>query len=115
MNKDAVDALDDFLDVLRREFRDNPEFAMRAVKALGGRVEFRGENAADLVNPLALVQAEGRSAASQSLATFSITELKKIAKNRGLATSVDLKGRTHTDVVELIVNRSERKIAERKS
>ena len=115
MDKDAVDALDDFLDVLRREFRENPEFALRAVKALGGSVEFRGENTANLVNPLELVAANGLDGATQSLASFSATELKKIAKNHGLATPIDVKGKSSPELSDLIVQRAARKIAERQS
>lgn len=115
MDKDAIEALDDFLDVLRREFRENPEFAMRAVKALGGKVEFRGENTANLVNPLELVAANGTNGAAESLASFSATELKKIAKNHGLASPVDLKDKTASELSDLIVQRAARKIAERRS
>lgn len=115
MEKDAVEALDDFLEVLRREFHDNPEFALRAVKALGGKIEFRGENSANLVNPLELVATNGAESASRSLESFSPSELKKIAKNHGLATTIDMKGRTDLELIELIVRRSSQKIAERRA
>ncbi len=115
MAKDAVDALEDFLEVLRREFRDNPEFALRAVKALGGAVEFRGANAASLVNPLELVETRGIEGATHDLESFSLAELKKIAKEHGLATPVDMKGQTSGELISLITDRSARKISERRS
>ena len=115
MDKDAVEALDDFLDVLRREFRENPEFALRAVKALGGSVEFRGENTANLVNPLELVAANGLDGATRSLASFSATELKTIAKNHGLATPLAVKGKSSPPLSDLIAQRSASQIAERQS
>ena len=114
MDKTPAEALDDFLEVLRREFHDNPEFALRAVKALGGTIEVRGQNAAMAVNPLELVETQGADAATQTLSSFSSAELKKIAKNHNLATSIDLKGKDEQAIVELLVKRASNKISERR-
>ncbi|MEO1321896.1 MAG: hypothetical protein AAFV59_02710 [Pseudomonadota bacterium] len=114
MDKTPAEALDDFLEVLRREFHDNPELALRAVKALGGTIEVRGQNAAAAVNPLELVETQGEEAATQTLSSFSTSELKKIAKNHNLATAIDLKGRNERAMVELLVRRASNKISERR-
>ena len=115
MHKDASEALDDFLEVLRREFRDNPEFALRAVKALGGSIEFRGENAANLINPLELIERDGAESATRALESFSAAELKKVAKNHNLATTIDMKGLTLPALIELLVRRATQKIGERRA
>lgn len=114
MEKTAAEALDDFLEVLRREFHDNPEFALRAVKALGATIEFRGENAAVLINPLELLETQGQEATVETLNSFSAAELKKIAKTHNLATSIDLKGQTADQIVELLIRRATQKISERR-
>jgi len=114
MNKTPAEALDDFLEVLRREFHDNPDFALRAVKALGGAIEVRGQHAAEAVNPLELVEVQGEEAATLTLKSFSTSELKKIAKNHNLATAIDLKGRNEQAIVELLVKRASYKISERR-
>lgn len=111
--KTPVEALDDFLDLLRREFRSNPELAHRAVEALGVSVELRGTKAADVLNPLSLVAQQGADGARQTLSSFSANELKKIAKNGGLATSIDMKDKDETGLVELIIQRATNKISER--
>lgn len=114
MEKTPEEALDDFLEVLRREFNENPEFALRAVKALGGTIEVRGQNASMAVNPLELVETQGEAAATETLSSFSSAELKKIAKNHNLATTIDLKGRDEQAIVELLVKRASNKISERR-
>lgn len=114
MEKTPSEALDDFLEVLRREFRDNPEFALRAVKALGASIEFRGESAATLISPLELIEAKGVDSTKQTLSSFSANELKKIAKTHNLATPIDMKGLAAEGIVELLIQRASRKISERR-
>lgn len=114
MTKTPEDALDDFLDVLRREFRSDPELAHRVVKALGVKVELRGSKAADVLNPLELLHKEGVDGARETLQSFSLAELKKIAKNHQLATPVDVKTLDEAALVEMLLTRASNKISERR-
>lgn len=114
MTKTPEEALSDFLEVLRREFDANPELALRAVKALGVDVELKGSKAADVLNPLELVNSRGAEGARESLLSFSLAELKKIAKNSNLATPIDMKDKDEAAVIDLIVTRAANKIAERR-
>lgn len=114
MTKTPEDALDDFLETLRREFRSDPELAHRVVKALGMKVELRGSKAADVLNALELVDKEGPDGARATLRSFSGAELKKIAKNNNLATPVDMKSIDEAGLVEIIATRAANKIAERR-
>jgi len=115
MSKAPEDALSDFLELLRREFNSDPELAYRAVKALGVKVELRGAKAADVLNPLELIAADGADGARQTLRSFSTAELKKIAKNNNLATSIDMNGRDESGLIDLILTRATNKIAERRA
>ena len=114
MTKTPEDALNDFLDLLRREFNNDPELAYRAVKALGVKVELRGSKAADVLNPLELVHKEGADGARETLRSFSAAELKKIAKNNNLASPVDMKSLDDAGLIEMIMTRAANKIAERR-
>ncbi|MEL7108118.1 MAG: hypothetical protein AAGL99_02535 [Pseudomonadota bacterium] len=113
MPKTPSEALGDFLEVLRREFEANPEFAHRAVKALGADIELRGTEAAKAINPVELVYNKGADGARVTLSSFSVSKLKKIATNANLATSFDLKNKDSEEIVELIVSRAKNKIGER--
>ncbi|MDJ0919668.1 MAG: hypothetical protein QNI84_00960 [Henriciella sp.] len=113
--KDVLDALDDFLEELRREFKENPEFAYRAVRALGANVEITGPKAVDLVNPIWLVSQHGVHDTARRLSTFTPAQLKKIAKNSSLATPTDMAGKSSEDLITLIVKRAQIKIEERTS
>jgi len=115
MTKAPGEALNDFFELLRREFDSDPELAYRAVKALGVKVELRGSKAADVLNPLELIAADGSDDARETLRSFSAAELKKIAKNNNLATSIDMNGRDETGLIDLILTRAANKIAERRA
>lgn len=115
MSKAPEDALNDFLELLRREFNSNPELAHRAVKALGVNVQLRGSKAADVLNPFELIAFEGADGTRETLRSFSLSELKKIAKNSNLATSIDMNGRDESGLIDLIVTRAGNKLAERSS
>ena len=112
---DALEALDRFLEELRREFRANPEFAYRVVKSLGAEVSFEGKLAAKLLNPRELVSTKSEADAKRVLSGLSVTELKTVAKTNNLATSVDVKGLKADDLVSLIYSRALAKAQERNS
>ena len=111
----ALEALDRFLEELRREFRANPEFAHRVVKALGAEVSFEGKLAAKLLNPRELVSSKSESEAKSVLAGLSLTDLKTLAKTNNLATSVDVKGKTQDELVDMVYKRAYSKFQERSS
>lgn len=112
---DVLDALDRFLEELRREFRSNPEFAHRVVKSLGAEVSFEGKYAAKLLNPRDLVSSKSETEAKRILGSLTATELKSVAKTNNLATQVDVKGKTKDNLIEMIYKRSLSKIEERRS
>lgn len=114
-SSDALEALDRFLEELRREFRSNPEFAHRVVKALGAEVTFEGKLAAKLLNPRELVATKSEEDARRVLSALSLAELKTVAKTNNLATTVDVKGKTADDLVEIIYSRAFAKAQERNS
>lgn len=112
---DALEALDRFLEELRREFRFNPEFAHRVVKALGAEVTFEGKLAAKLINPRELVSTKTEDGARATLSALSLTDLKNIAKSNNLATSIDVKGKSKEELVDMVYTRAVAKSEERKS
>ena len=112
---DALEALDRFLEELRREFRSNPEFAYRVVKSLGAEVTFEGKLAAKLLNPRELVSTKSEPDAKRVLSGLSLTDLKTIAKTNNLATAVDVKGKKAEELVTMIYDRALAKAQERHS
>jgi len=110
---DALEALDRFLEELRREFRANPEFAYRAVKALGAEVTFEGKLAAKLINPLELVATKPEDIARAQLGALTLADLKALAKSSNLATSIDMKGKDKEALADMIFVRATDKVAER--
>ena len=112
---DVLEALDRFLEELRREFRANPEFAHRVVKSLGAEVMFEGKLAAKLLNPRELVSNKPEEIAKGTLSALTATELKSLAKNNNIATSVDVKGKSKEELVEMIYARALAKAQERSS
>lgn len=109
----ALEALDRFLEELRREFRANPEFAYRVVRALGAEVTFDGKDAAKLLNPRELVTTRPEEAARAVLGSLTLSELRTVAKHSNLATPVDLKGKDKDAVVDMIYRRAVAKADER--
>jgi len=112
-DNDALEALDRFLEELRREFRANPEFAYRTVRALGAEVTFEGKLAAKLINPLELVATKPEDVARAQLAALTLADLKALAKTANLATPVDMKGKDKDALAEMIYVRAKDKVAER--
>lgn len=112
---DAVTALDRVLEELRREFRSNPEFAHRVVKALGAAVLFDRKDAVKLLNVRELFGTEDENGFRVTLEKLSLAELKAVAKANNLATAVDLKGMKSPDVIDMLHERASAKVAERRS
>lgn len=112
---DAFDALDRVLEEIRREFRANPDFAHRVVKALGAEVLFSADLAATLINPVELVAKKTPDEVHNTLDAMSLTDLKKMVKTWQLGSAVDLSGKSKEDVVEMIKVRAQRRLDSRMS
>lgn len=110
----AVDYIDRFFDELRTEVRANPKLAARLVKALGGNVVFEEEAKADVASPYAL-------AAGPKQRFYSIysglkpAEIKKVLRQHNLATTVDMNGKTPSQLVDMLYERASMKMSERRS
>jgi len=111
---DAFEAVDAFLDALRRELRDNPELTYRLVKALPTDVHFLGKDAVKFVNLIELIGDHPVEVAAARLDGFSLAELKKLAQAANLATSLDMKGLDQEALVSMLISRTKAKIAERR-
>ncbi|WP_084395823.1 hypothetical protein [Henriciella aquimarina] len=114
-DKSALEALDRFLEELRREFASNPAFAHRAVRALGANVVFDAGQAADLLNPVELVDSQSEEDARRTLQALSVPDLKKVAKSSRLATPTDLSRKSKDDIVALILKRAKLRLESRRS
>lgn len=110
-----LDALDAFLDALRAEFRSNPELSYRVLKALPTNIHFDAATASKFANPIELVAGKSDEDARASFNGFSLAQLKLIATSNNIATSLDLKGLKQDQVLDLIIERCQRKIRERTS
>jgi hypothetical protein len=112
---DPISALDRVLEELRREFRSNPEFAYRVVKALGAEVLFEGKDAHKLINLRELAGASDNARLMRTLEGLSLAEIKAVAKSNNLATAVDMKGMDKETLIDKLVARARHKVAERRS
>jgi hypothetical protein len=112
-DRQYLEALDRFLEELRREFRANPEFAHRVVRALGASVTFESELAARLVNVRELAASGDEAGFHATLGRLSFAELKAVAKESNLATSVDMKGLSQPALLALLYSRARDKASER--
>lgn len=109
------DAIDRVLDLLRHELQTNPELAYRMVKALGANVVFEGKHAANLINPIELVSSQSELEVRAQLLALPAADLKTIAKAARLATSIDLKGKSQDEIVDIVYRRAKEKLVERQS
>ena len=112
---DPVAYLDRFFDAIREEARTNPKFANRLVMAMGGQVVFEDETKSDVANPYILA-ANGTK--SQFYSTFSKMkpgDLKRALKDYNLASTMDIRGKTSGELVDMLYDRASLKVSERKS
>ncbi len=110
---DALEALDRVLEELRREFRANPEFAYRVVKALGASVSFESQHAAKLLNLRELAATHSEEDFRAALDGLTPAELRATARASNLATTVDMKGRATDAIITMLHERATAKSAER--
>ena len=112
---DAFDALDRVLEEIRREFRANPDFAHRVVKALGADVYFSADLAATLINPVELVATKTADEVKAVLEAMSLGDLKKMVKTWQLGSQTDLAGKSKEEVMDMIEVRARRRLESRMS
>ncbi len=112
---DPMEAIDKFLGALRAELAANPEMTYRILKALPVNVSFEAADAGNFVNPLELISQHGADKTREMLHGFKAADLKKMARRVNLASSTDMAKLPVEDLVDLIINRASRKIAERSS
>ncbi|NBC21282.1 MAG: hypothetical protein GVY06_09630 [Alphaproteobacteria bacterium] len=111
----AVDYLDQAFEVIREEARDNPAFAARMVKALGGEVVFPNSAKRDILNPLSVAASETETAMRNLYSGLSAAELRGVLREHNLASSVDVRGLAGPDLLDMLVRRAREKAAERMS
>ena len=110
---DPMEAIDKFLGALRAELAANPEMAYRIVKSLPVSVSFESSETANFINPLELISEHGAEKAREMMFSFKLAELKKMALRVNLASSTDMNGLKIDEIIQLMVDRGVRKIAER--
>ena len=114
-HNDPLDVIDKFLGALRSELAANPEMTYRIIKALPVDVRFEASEMVNFVNPLELISENGADLAREKLYAFKLAELKKMARRVNLASSTDMASLSIDDLIDLMVDRGSRKIAERTS
>ncbi|MFC7290027.1 hypothetical protein [Hirschia litorea] len=112
---DAVAFLDRFFDEVRDEARTNPQFASRLVKAMGGQVVFEDATKADVANPYVLAADGDKSAFYSVFSPMKPSQIKKVLKDNNLATSIDIRGKSASQLLDMLYDRASLKISERKS
>jgi|DeeseametaMP1786_FD_contig_71_167682_length_4694_multi_6_in_0_out_0_2 hypothetical protein len=66
------------------------------------------------INPVVLVARETPEKVREVLRNIELAELKKLATSSRLATSNDMRGKSHDEVVELVQQRAELRLASRR-
>ena len=110
-----MEAIDAFLQALRTELANNPELTYRLLTALPTEVHFDPGEASKFLSPIEIVAGKSNAQACAALEAFTAAQLKKMASDANLATSTDLKSKSKDSLIDLIIERSQRKISERSS
>lgn len=109
----AADYLDRFFEEIRAEARGNPAFAARLVRALGGEITFAERDKIVIAAPLEIAAAGGQAALRDTFGTLDAAGLRKVLRTANLASSVDVRGRTAEELLDLLVRRATAKMDER--
>ena len=112
---DPVAYLDRMFDVIREEARQNPKFADRLVKAMGGQVVFADETKTSVANPYILAGSSSKANFYSVYASMKTNELKRVLRENNLATSLDMRGKSSAQLLDMLYDRARTKISERKS
>ena len=95
------EALSRLFDLISEQASNDRRFARQLLEAMGVTVLFRGEEALDAIDPV-LVVANGYDEFRRTFSTFKLTQLKKIAKEYGLATTSDMKGKKLPQLIDIM-------------
>jgi hypothetical protein len=112
---DPISFLDRFFDEIREEARENPKFADRLVKSLGGQVVFEDATKTDIANPFLLAANANKSDFYATFSSLKASQLKRLLKEHNLASAIDVRGKSPSQLVDMLYNRASLKISERKS
>lgn len=112
---DPIEYLDRFFEEIRQEARDNPDFAHRLVKSLGGEVVFHESLKSDVLNPLIVAATETEAGLRASFSNLTKAKLKRVLKTHNLATTLDLRGLEGPQLLDMLVVRARAKALERTS
>ena len=112
---DPAAYLDRLFDVIREEARNNPKFADRLVRALGGKVVFQDEAKGDVANPYMLAGNSSKAHFYSVFASMKANEIRKMMRENNLATSLDMRGRSVDQLIDMMYDRARLKVTERKS
>ena len=112
---EPIEYLDRFFDTLREEARSNPAFAARLVKALGGEVVFEDSQKADVANPFVIVAEADRSRFYATYASMKIAQIKRVLRDNNLATAVDIRGKSASQLIDMLYDRASSKVMERRT
>ena len=110
-----MEAIDAFLEILRKEFASNPELTYRVLAALPTEVQFDSGEASKFVSPIEIVANKSDAQAAAALEAFTTAQLKKMSREANLTSADELKSSKKDDAIDLIIERARRKIAERSS
>lgn len=110
-----MEAIDAFLNALRAELTNNPELTYRLLAALPTNIQFDAAKASKFLSPIELVAGKTNAQAAAALEAFSAAQLRKMTTEAHLASSNELKSIKKDELIDLIIVRASRKIAERSS
>lgn len=112
---DPVAYLDRLFDVIREEARQNPKFADRLVKAMGGKVVFADEAKSSVANPYMLAGNATKAHFYSVFASMKPNEIKRVIRDNNLATTLDMRGKSAAQLIDMMYERARMKVTERKS
>ncbi len=111
----AAEFLDRAFEIIREEARDNPAFAARLVKALGGDVVFPDTARREVLNPISVAASETEAAMRSLYESFSAAQLRGVLRDHNLASAVDTRGLDGPALLDMLVHRARAKARERMS
>ncbi len=107
---DPTTALDNFFSVIRDRAVADPEFARSLCDAIGATVVFRGEEAANAVDPV-MEARHGVERFRETFLSFPAKDLKRLLKDYSLASPQDMKGKSKApQLVDLLWERASQKL-----
>lgn len=109
-----VEYLDRFFDELRSEVRTNPQLANRLVRSLGATVTFDLDDAPDAANPFIAAAELDQAGFIALYSKLKLGQIKKILRTNNLATGVDMRDQTASELIDMLYARASAKVGERR-